>query len=105
MRRTLTVAAATAALLLPAGPLPVAEAGSALPPGKWSAREAENFWTADRMAAAAPMTPASAAPATDPGTGQDFDGIPVVGRMFVMKDGGAYFCTASVVASPAATWC
>ncbi|TDU74399.1 serine protease [Streptomyces sp. KS 21] len=101
MRRTLTVAAATAALLLPAGPLPVAEAGSAMPPpGKWSAREAENFWTADRMAAAAPMTLASAAPATDPGTGQDFDGIPVVGRMFVMKGGGAYFCTASVVASP-----
>ncbi|KPI06807.1 hypothetical protein OV450_3679 [Actinobacteria bacterium OV450] len=116
MRRTLTVAAATAALLLPAGPLPVAEAGSARPPAArwsatgstarsakspaaWSAREAENFWTADRMASAAPMTPASA-PATDPGTGQDFDGIPVVGRMFVMKGGGAYFCTASVVASP-----
>lgn len=101
MRRTLTVAAATAALLLPAGPLPVAEAGSTLPPpSKWSAREAETFWTPDRMASAVPVSPTGAAPATDPGTGQDFDGIPVVGRMFVMKDGGAYFCTASVVASP-----
>ncbi|MFD3717597.1 trypsin-like peptidase domain-containing protein [Streptomyces sp. NPDC058674] len=39
--------------------------------------------------------------AAGPGAGQDFGGLPVVGRMFVMKGGGAYFCTASVVASPA----
>ncbi|MEV6955882.1 trypsin-like peptidase domain-containing protein [Streptomyces sp. NPDC051183] len=100
MRRALTVAAATAALLLPGGPLPVAEAGSAQPPaGSWSAREAESFWTADRMASAVPVTRGGQAAAGN-GTGQDFDGIPVVGRMFVMKGGGAYFCTASVVASP-----
>lgn len=101
MRRVLTVAAVTAALLLPGGPLPVAEAGSSPPgPGRWSAREAESFWTADRMASAVPMAPEAAGAVTDPGTGQDFDGIPVVGRMFVMKAGGAYFCTASVVSSP-----
>ncbi|RSS60359.1 hypothetical protein EF912_10500 [Streptomyces sp. WAC07061] len=41
----------------------------------------------------------AAVPATN-GVGQDFDGIPVVGRMFVMQGGGAYFCTASVVSSP-----
>ncbi|MFD9358736.1 hypothetical protein [Streptomyces sp. NPDC060031] len=100
MRRALTVAAATAALLLPSGPLPVAEAGSAPPPAsRWSAREAETFWTADRMASAVPISRGGAAAAGN-GTGQDFDGIPVVGRMFVMKGGGAYFCTASVVASP-----
>ncbi|MDX3536830.1 trypsin-like peptidase domain-containing protein, partial [Streptomyces sp. MB09-01] len=39
-------------------------------------------------------------PATDPGIGQNFDGIPVVGRMFLVKGGGSYFCTASVVTSP-----
>ncbi|MEU9303732.1 trypsin-like peptidase domain-containing protein [Streptomyces sp. NPDC048269] len=38
--------------------------------------------------------------AVGPGVGQDFGGVPVVGRMFAVKGGGAYFCTASVVASP-----
>ncbi|MFC9292773.1 hypothetical protein ACFTWH_34990 [Streptomyces sp. NPDC057011] len=255
MRRTLTMAAAAAALLVPGGPLPVAEAGSVAAPavaGQWTAREAQSFWTPERMAAAVPWpsdpdpaaaaTPAPSAvpapvadeapvadpapdparvpapppvadpaavpvptpvpdpvpapapvpdpvanpvpapdpvpapapvpdpvaspvpapdpvpepaatpaqspapaislspspaatpsteptvaaptptptpspsptptptpaarplparlPAAGPGVGQDFDGIPVVGRMFVVKGGGAYFCTASVVASP-----
>ncbi|MEU8777867.1 hypothetical protein [Streptomyces sp. NPDC048606] len=40
-----------------------------------------------------PALPASA------GTGRDFGGVPAVGRMFVMKGSGAYFCTASVVSS------
>ncbi|MFF8268659.1 hypothetical protein ACF059_14825 [Streptomyces sp. NPDC016562] len=189
MRRTLTMAAVAVALLVSAGPLPRAQAGSAAPlaVGRWSAREAAAFWTAERMASAVPLPPdaprppaplepgqdpgpdpaaaagvavdpaadpvpvatpagvelpvpsatpsptpsASAAspsptpsatpsapvppaprplapprtrpvriPAADPGIGQDFDGVPVVGRMFVVKGGGAYFCTASVVASP-----
>lgn len=52
-----------------------------------------------------PTTPTRApawpvvAPATA-GVGQDFDGIPAVGRMYVMKGGGAYFCSASAVSSP-----
>ncbi|MGW7457177.1 hypothetical protein [Streptomyces sp. NPDC054797] len=190
MRRTLTMAAVAVALLVSAGPLPRAQAGSAAPlaVGRWSAREAAAFWTAERMASAVPLpagapqppapvewgqdpapdpaaagaadpdpaplatptpagvelpapsatlspspsapsaspsptpsapsaTPSALAPpaprplapprtrpvrvpATDPGIGQDFDGVPVVGRMFVVKGGGAYFCTASVVASP-----
>lgn len=114
MRRTLTMAAATAALLLSAGPLSVAEAGGAVQTaqtaqtavGRWSAREARAFWTAERMASAVPLPSAPDAPvaadasAAGPGVGRDFDGIPVVGRMFVVKGAGAYFCTASVVASP-----
>ncbi|MEU9235632.1 trypsin-like peptidase domain-containing protein [Streptomyces subrutilus] len=158
MRRTLTMAAAVAAaLLLPAGPLPGAEAGGAAQAavGRWSAREAQAFWTAERMASAAPLPPAEPAPPAagpsdpvvppapeagpaspststpppststpppsappapvrrpaavlpgvlpapaTPGVGQNFDGIPVVGRMFVVKGAGSYFCTASVVASP-----
>ncbi|MEU9374461.1 hypothetical protein AB0D94_11915 [Streptomyces sp. NPDC048255] len=177
MLRTLTMAAATAALLLPGGPLPVAEAGPAAPagPAPWSAREAAAFWTPERMASAVLLPgdpapdPAAPVPAPDPaplpapdpaatpdaqavspaapsamptpappspvlvptpavtptaaptptpagtparapvpahlpfagpGVGQDFDGVPVVGRMFVMKGAGAYFCTASVVSSP-----
>ncbi|WP_405526541.1 trypsin-like peptidase domain-containing protein [Streptomyces avidinii] len=187
MRRTLTMAAVAAALLVavPGGPLPVAEAeaGNAVAPvaaGRWSAREARAFWTAERMASAIPWpplpharhesaglpelpeppgpvdppapvppepvpgatptpvgtepsvpspdaaatptptpvpsptrTPAAASPlpapapavvprlpALTPGVGQDFDGVPVAGRMFLVKGGGAYFCTASVVSSP-----
>ncbi|MFG2982001.1 trypsin-like peptidase domain-containing protein [Streptomyces sp. NPDC048258] len=47
------------------------------------------------------MRPVPARPAAvGPGVGQDFGGVPVVGRMFAVKGGGAYFCTASVVASP-----
>ncbi|MFI5617034.1 hypothetical protein [Streptomyces sp. NPDC051567] len=114
MRRTLTVTAATAALLLPGGPLPAAGSGETARAAAthWSAREARSFWTAGRMASARPAGPATpwpgagTVPATarettaGPGTGEDFDGLPVVGRMFVMKDDGAYFCTASVVSSP-----
>ncbi|GGS21935.1 hypothetical protein Snoj_22960 [Streptomyces nojiriensis] len=201
MRRTLTMAVVAAALLVPGGPLPVAVAGagSAAAPvavGRWSAREAQSFWTAERMASAAPLppvppglvdpappelpeppepaepvegdpaepaasadpaeaipaatptpvvtglpvpsatpaatptpaptpTPTAVAtptrapsapapaplpaparpavprlPALTPGIGQNFDGIPVAGRMFLVKSGGTYFCTASVVSSP-----
>ncbi|MFF4643408.1 hypothetical protein [Streptomyces sp. NPDC001389] len=211
MLRTFTLAAATAALLLPGAPLPGAGSGSAeASAGRWTAREAAAFWTPARMASAVPvpdppapggaasggaasgtaapgtttpgaLVPGAAAPgahaagAAAPGThvpgagasaaatpappsappapeapaasaaaaaalpapapaastlpaplppaptptaappsplparvlptgpagvGQDFDGIPVVGRMFVMKGAGAYFCTASVVSSP-----
>ncbi|MET9692908.1 trypsin-like peptidase domain-containing protein, partial [Streptomyces sp. NPDC006514] len=39
-------------------------------------------------------------PALTTGIGQNFDGIPVAGRMFLVKAGGTYFCTASVVSSP-----
>ncbi|MEU9038450.1 trypsin-like peptidase domain-containing protein [Streptomyces sp. NPDC048352] len=49
---------------------------------------------------AQPAQPVAAALPATTGVGQDFDGIPVVGRMFVMQSGGAYFCTASVVSSP-----
>lgn len=180
---TMAMAATAAALLAAGGPLPVAEAGSASPgaAGRWSARAAESFWTAERMAAATPLppdpvpsaavgpepvtdpaplplplplpesppeptvTPAPAGspspdpaatpvtpptatpepvlspppatapavrpvrparpapgrvPALTPGVGQDFDGLPVAGRMYLIKGGGSYFCTASVVASP-----
>ncbi|MFE1414602.1 trypsin-like peptidase domain-containing protein [Streptomyces sp. NPDC058746] len=194
--RTLTMAAAAAALLVSGGPLPSAAAGNAAVPeafaaGRWSAREAESFWTPARMASAVPLpagpvpdapatpgaapastpgtgagpgspapvpapqqaapgatpgaapplalTPAADAevppvpdvdplpdplpdvdadaddeglttppvlepasprlPAPGPGVGQDFNGMPSVGRMYLVKGGGAYFCTASVVAS------
>ncbi|MCX5192668.1 hypothetical protein OOK31_01965 [Streptomyces sp. NBC_00249] len=71
MRRTSTVAAAVAAavLLLPGGPLPVAEPGSAeAAPGRWTAREAASFWTPQRMASAVPVPdpPAPQAPVAAP---------------------------------------
>ncbi|MEU9027334.1 hypothetical protein AB0D46_07340 [Streptomyces sp. NPDC048383] len=56
MRRTLTVVAAAAALLLPGGPLPAAGSASAeAAAGLWSSREAAAFWTPERMASALPM--------------------------------------------------
>ncbi|OLZ71117.1 hypothetical protein AVW11_06840 [Streptomyces amritsarensis] len=176
------MAAAAAALLVSAGPLPAAEAGGAVPvaAGRWGAHEAESFWTPERMAAARPLPPVPLQspvapqppampdapvspgptvtpdltapvtpvrppaavpavtpsptpdattpepaptptpgtlpapapapaparpalpriPAAGPGVGQDFGGLPVVGRMYLVKGGGSYFCTASVVASP-----
>ncbi|WP_371675191.1 hypothetical protein [Streptomyces sp. NBC_01276] len=68
MRRTLTLAAATAAaaLLLPGGPLPVAEAGSAqAAQSRWTAREAAAFWTPERMAAALPVPDPVPVPVAD----------------------------------------
>ncbi|MDX2388822.1 hypothetical protein NJL88_01720 [Streptomyces sp. DK15] len=63
MRRTLTVVAATAALLLPGGPLPAAGTASAeAAAGLWSAREAAAFWTPERMASALPVPDAPADP-------------------------------------------
>ncbi|MFD8148716.1 hypothetical protein ACFV3D_37410, partial [Streptomyces sp. NPDC059708] len=69
MLRTFTLAAATAALLLPGGPLPGLEPASAeATAGRWTAREAAAFWTPERMASAAPVpdppSPGAATPAT-----------------------------------------
>ncbi|MEV7520131.1 trypsin-like peptidase domain-containing protein [Streptomyces sp. NPDC091371] len=47
-----------------------------------------------------PASPRLPAAGLGPGVGQDFNGIPSVGRMYLVKGGGAYFCTASVVSSP-----
>ncbi|MEU9303644.1 hypothetical protein AB0D48_25090, partial [Streptomyces sp. NPDC048269] len=73
MRRTLTIAAAAAALLLAAGPLPVAGAGGTAHAavGRWSARDAQSFWTAERMASAVPMPLAEPAPPALDRTGYD----------------------------------
>ncbi|MFF5447799.1 trypsin-like serine peptidase [Streptomyces sp. NPDC012888] len=74
-----------------------------------AAREAARFWTPERMAGALPVDPerdgtaAPGRPGARPGgagTGRDFGGIPVVGRLFGVKKGGGYFCTAGAVASP-----
>ncbi|UQX04341.1 serine protease [Streptomyces sp. RerS4] len=52
--------------------------------------------SADAPAPRPARPPAAPMPA---GAGRNFDGTPVVGRMFAMKGSGAYFCTASVVSS------
>lgn len=88
---------------------------SPAPHSTWSSRDAAAYWTADRMAAAAPVGPergtsdrAAAAPATkaapaarSAATARHFDGIPSVGVLFsVDGDTRAHHCTASVVHSP-----
>ncbi|MER5728166.1 hypothetical protein ABT084_07360 [Streptomyces sp. NPDC002138] len=103
LRRTLVVVAA-ASVVVGIGQVPAGAGGSGAPARgarPWTAGEAQAFWTPERMASATVMGRDSALRGVaGPGDGQDFDGIPVVGRLFVMKEGGAYFCTASVVASP-----
>ncbi|MFG2616699.1 hypothetical protein ACGFXC_03685 [Streptomyces sp. NPDC048507] len=95
----------------PAVPLPPAPPGPASPvaPSAGPAGPSEPPGPSAPATAPAPPAPvpSPAAPTRAPGTvpattgvGQDFDGIPAVGRMYVMKGSGAYFCTASVVSSP-----
>jgi hypothetical protein len=109
-------------------PLSRAAAGApgpeAAPAPRWTSRDAAAYWTAGRMAAAAPDTGRSAtgpstteAPATEPPSSepsatespatkttpqaQHFDGVPSVGVLFsVDGDARAHHCTASVVRSP-----
>ncbi|QES47224.1 hypothetical protein DEJ50_04630 [Streptomyces venezuelae] len=109
---TAVAAAAVAAAAATPFPEPVPDAVPAAGTAAvWSARRAEAFWTPERMAAARPVPDGRAEAiaadrtgvAAGPGIGQDFGGIPVVGRMFAVQgggSGGAYFCTASAVASP-----
>ncbi|MFI9258450.1 trypsin-like serine peptidase [Streptomyces sioyaensis] len=77
----------------------------------WTSRDAAAYWTAERMAAAAPAGPnsqgsaltARSAPAAGQraATARHFDGIPSVGVLFsVDGDARAHHCTASVVHSP-----
>ncbi|PJJ01793.1 V8-like Glu-specific endopeptidase [Streptomyces sp. 2333.5] len=77
----------------------------------WTSRDAAAYWTAERMAAAAPAGPNSQGSAmtarSAPTAGQraatarHFDGIPSVGVLFsVDGDARAHHCTASVVHSP-----
>lgn len=98
---------------VPVPGLPVPEAPDAVVPGPGAATPAPPVPAPEPPAEPAVPVPApvpapapvasppgkAAAPAVN-GVGQDFNGIPVVGRMFVMQGGGAYFCTASVVSSP-----
>ncbi|MER5932033.1 serine protease [Streptomyces sp. NPDC002054] len=125
--RTLSVTAVAAVAVAAAAAEPFPEPSPAARTAPvWSAHRAAAFWTPERMASARPVPdgrkgiaavradgdrtdggdpgpgPEGTWPAVaaGPGIGQDFGGIPVVGRMFTVKGGGAYFCTASAVASP-----
>ncbi|MFJ8159683.1 hypothetical protein ACIRBY_02005 [Streptomyces sp. NPDC096136] len=101
---TAATPAAPAAPPVPEAPAASAAAATALPaPAPAASTLPAPVPPAPRPTAApgAPSTlPAPVLPTGPAGVGQDFDGIPVVGRMFVMKGAGAYFCTASVVSSP-----
>ncbi|MFF2197921.1 trypsin-like peptidase domain-containing protein, partial [Streptomyces sp. NPDC058157] len=98
--------AAPAEPAAPAAPAASAAAASAVPvPVPAASTLPAPVPAAPVPAVPAPTTaptplPAPVVPSAAPGVGQDFDGIPVVGRMFVMQGSGAYFCTASVVSSP-----
>ncbi|MFD0357043.1 hypothetical protein ACFVHW_25380, partial [Streptomyces sp. NPDC127110] len=114
-------AAPDAAVPAPDAAVPVPEAPDAAVPGPAAATPAPPVPPVPPVPAPAPPTePAAPVPSPVPvpvpapapsgsdkaavpatnGVGQDFNGIPVVGRMFVMQGSGAYFCTASVVSSP-----
>ncbi|MFH7599654.1 trypsin-like peptidase domain-containing protein [Streptomyces racemochromogenes] len=84
----------------PAASAPAAPASAAPAPAPAASAAAAS--AVPVPAPAAPALPAAGPvlPSAPAGVGKDFDGIPVVGRMFVMQGSGAYFCTASVVSSP-----
>ncbi|SOD84651.1 serine protease [Streptomyces sp. Ag109_G2-15] len=83
---------------------------------RWTAAAAQRFWTDRRMAEAKPLPddrrPAPAeAPSPDAGRplsqragvgpgSSHFGGLPMIGRMYVQRGSGSYFCTASVINSP-----
>ncbi len=74
------------------------------PDSPWTADDAAAYWTARRMADAAPPPRRPDRPAGNPqpsSTARHFDGIPSVGVLFsVGRDTRAHHCTASVVHSP-----
>jgi V8-like Glu-specific endopeptidase len=101
---------AVAASMIAAGPATGATASAPMlaagvvhgvGPGAQSATRA--FWTASRMATAAPEPYGERGGATDPppGTPQAaaFDGVPTVGALFYTTGADRHFCTASVVDS------
>ncbi|MFF0001646.1 trypsin-like serine peptidase [Streptomyces avermitilis] len=88
---------------------------SAQAPPRWTAAAAQRFWTDRRMAEAKPFPdiqrPAPA-DAPSPNTGRSlsqgagagpgsshFGGLPMIGRMYIQRGNGSYFCTASVINS------
>ncbi|MCB5181295.1 trypsin-like serine peptidase, partial [Streptomyces antimicrobicus] len=75
----------------PTHPGPAADAGQPAGAGSGAATGGA---TGTGAGAGAPVRSAG------PGRGWNFDGIPAVGRMYSARNGGRYFCTASVVSSP-----
>ncbi|MEU7182198.1 MULTISPECIES: trypsin-like serine peptidase [Streptomyces] len=74
------------------------------PDPPWTTHDAAAYWTAGRMADAAPPPRRPDRPAGNPqpaSTARHFEGIPSVGVLFsVGRDARAHHCTASVVHSP-----
>jgi V8-like Glu-specific endopeptidase len=97
--------AAPASVRLPS-PAPGRSAGPAARP--WTAQDTARFWTPRRMAQARPLPQPgqrtdgredASAPGAPSPVSTPFGGVPTIGRMYLMRGGGSYFCTASVVAS------
>ncbi|MFE9499379.1 trypsin-like serine peptidase [Streptomyces collinus] len=92
-----------------------ARSPSAQEPQRWTAEAAQRFWTDRRMAEAKPFPDVqrpAPADAPSPDTGRSlsqragigpgsshFGGLPMIGRMYMRRGSGSYFCTASVINS------
>src|SRR5438309_7606241 len=81
----LGAALALAAAGGPAGPAwaDVPHKPAATSPSPWTAKDAQRYWTRDRLLAATPLDQHKTRPTEAPRTGSEkFDGLPVVGTFF-----------------------
>ncbi|MEH0449810.1 trypsin-like peptidase domain-containing protein [Streptomyces sp. B21-102] len=109
--RSLATASAIAGLITTAAVVETAGAAAAGPTAsRWTAAAARQFWTNERMAEAEPFPDVPGMPLSPralPGrltgahpTSSHFGGLAMIGRMYVQRGSGSYFCTASVINSP-----
>lgn len=101
------VVAASVMAQSPATRAAAAEAGPAIGTAHFIGQSAQGaaraFWTAARMATAAPMSAGGRISTSDPPPGTPnaatFNGVPTVGALFFTTGSGRHYCTASVVDS------
>ncbi|WP_107447974.1 serine protease [Streptomyces sp. P3] len=109
--RSLATTSAIAGLITTTAVVDTASASAAGPTAsRWTAAAAQQFWTNERMAEAKPFPDVSgmpSSPRTLSGrlkggrlTSSPFGGLAMIGRMYMRRGSGSYFCTASVIKSP-----
>jgi V8-like Glu-specific endopeptidase len=109
--RSLATTSAIAGLITTTAVVETASASAAGPTGsRWTAAAARQFWTDERMAEAQPFPDVLGMPSSPRAlsgrltggrpTSSHFGGLAMIGRMYVQRGSGSYFCTASVINSP-----
>ncbi|MER6564259.1 trypsin-like peptidase domain-containing protein [Streptomyces sp. NPDC001027] len=109
--RSLATTSAIAGLITTTAVVDTASASAAGPTAsRWTAAAAQQFWTNERMAEAKPFPDVPGVPSSPRTlsgrltggrpTSSPFGGLAMIGRMYMRRGSGSYFCTASVIKSP-----